>query len=200
MPTVINPAGSPVSASRCDDPFLSLRSKAAGADWISACMVLFSEARLDESRIQKASVKRKQHLIQETRERHKALIKKQRRARRKSSSLKFVGIVAGAVVGAVSAVTSLYCPVAAAGFALAGALASGSFGIASARHASSAAKAGGGALRAQERIQDASEARQQILADMEEAVHIEQRMNRRLMELAEGEGRIVDAALPEARS
>jgi hypothetical protein len=144
-------------------------------------------------------VKRQHRLIQEAREKYKELIEKKRRAQRKSGFLKVLGAITGGVFGAISIVVAAYCPLAAGGLALVGALWTAPMGISASIKAQTATRANGNAMLAQQQCQDASESRAEILSAMEQSVLIEQRMAERLAKLTESESGIRDAALSGMR-
>lgn len=193
-PAITMPAHGAAASGESQD-LMSLAAKAAAGDWISECLTLFSEASRSEFKLQSTCVVRRQRKMQEARKIHEKMLELKKRASKRSGIAEFFSYVAGAVTAAVSAVVSLYCPPAAIGIGIGGAIVTGSSMVASALENQTATGYQGRAMQADLACQEASEARSEILTAMQESVHVEQKMMERLNELADSEYRIGQSAI-----
>lgn len=170
-----------------------------GGDWISECMALFSEAHAAEHRLGLQAVRIEQQQRLDWRREALQAIQAKIAASNKSGWLKGLGIVVGVSVALVSAVATIYCPPAAAGIAVGGALISGGLGVAGAYSDQDLTRAEGRLLRCKSQREQSLQYQNVILDTLQQAAQAQWTECQRLHALAESMSRIDRCAMDRTR-
>ena len=137
-------------------------------DWQAECQQLVGGAQVDEARGLRLGLKCRERQVEELKRLQVELRQKQAAASAKAGICKIFSAVIGGLVAAVSAVVTIYCPPAAAGVALGGALISGSIGIGGAQLDSRAVQAKAAEIRAGSGLEQAGQERLELLGALEQ--------------------------------